>query len=263
MLFSNMRIEHTENMTIDNFDIIRRHLEFKSDFDRYIVHIIKRAKDEDGKKYGVNQTNRLLKTFYITSTEYFDKKIPVIKDLCETNNARAYILPQVRDNSACLKELLKIVVDNLDNPTIKPDHLIRSAYCGYHGSRDKKWILDLDFDNMTEYKTQMGFPGDQEIKKEWTYEQVLELVKEMLVQCGKMEDDAYMIPTKNGMCIITSPFDLKKAYNRCHMFYEGQTKMCVDRRYTGPGEWEPVQKDVNGWLIKDGMALIYFNGEEK
>ena len=35
-------------MEIDNFDIIRRHLEFKSNFDRYIVQIIKRAKDEDG-----------------------------------------------------------------------------------------------------------------------------------------------------------------------------------------------------------------------
>ena len=25
------------------------------------------------------------------------------------------------------------------------------------------------------------------------------------------------------------------------------------------GMWEPVQKDINGWLIKDGMALLYFN----
>ena len=131
-------------MVIDNFDIIKSQLTFTSDFDRYIIHIIKRAKDDKGKLYGVNETNRLLKTFYITSLEYLNKKIPVIKDLCDSNNARAYILPQVRNNEDCLKHLLKLVVDNLSNPTQKPDHLIRTAYCGFHGSRDKKWILDLD-----------------------------------------------------------------------------------------------------------------------
>ena len=65
---------------IDNFDIIRSHLTFESNFDRYIIHIIKRAKDDTGVEYGSNQTNRLIKTFYITSLEYFDKKVPVIKD---------------------------------------------------------------------------------------------------------------------------------------------------------------------------------------
>lgn len=243
--------------TIDNFDVVRKHLSFETDYDIYVVHVLKRAKDQNRKKHGADETDCLLKTFYISSLEYFDKKVPTIKELCEANNARAYILPQVRDNSKCLKELLKIVVDNLENPTVKPEHLIRTSYCACHSSRDKKWILDLDSDNMAEYRTQMGFPCDLTLKKEWTYEQVLDLVKKMLVQCGKTEDDAYMIPTKNGTCIITSPFDLKKAYTKCHMFYEGQTKMCVDKKYTGPGEWEPVQKDINGWLIKDGMALLY------
>ena len=80
-------------MKIDNFDLIRPHLIFESGLDRYIVIILKRAKDENGRKYGVNETNRRIKTYFISSVDYFDKKIPVIKDLCESNNARAYILP--------------------------------------------------------------------------------------------------------------------------------------------------------------------------
>ena len=58
-----------------------------------IIPKIERAKDENGRKYGVNETNRRIKTYFISSVDYFDKKIPVIKDLCESNNARAYILP--------------------------------------------------------------------------------------------------------------------------------------------------------------------------
>jgi len=241
-------------MKIDNFEELRKHLTFESDYDRYIVHIMKRAKDDKGRTYGSNETNRLLKTFYITSLEYFDRKIPVIRDLCETNGARAYILPQVRNNENCLKELLKIVVDNLDNPTIKPDHLLRTAYCGYHGSRDKKWILDLDGDNMTEY---LGMEGSEIKTKTWTAEEVLDFVKEQLKRIGKDENEVYVIPTKNGHCLITSPFDLQQAYKKCRMLYQGESSTVTELRWTGPGEFQTKESKVNGWLIKDGMALLY------
>jgi len=250
---------------IDNFEIIKKNLTFESNFDRYIVHIIKRAKDDKGKMYGVNETNRLLKTFYITSLEYLDGKIPVIKDLCESNGARAYILPQVRDNSACLKNLLKVVVDNLDNPTIKPDHLIRTSFCGYHGSRDKKWIFDLDNDNMIEYRKILNFGGTVIEKIEWTPEKVLDFIKEQLRACGKDDSQVYMIPTRSGNCIVSSPFDLKKAYTGCNMMYEGVGKVAVGSHRE---ESDPLvskmpyydvceYKEINGWLIKDGMALLY------
>lgn len=236
---------------VDNFDIIRKHLTFESDFDRYIVHIIKRTKDDRGVEYGSNETNRLIKTFYITSLDYFDKKISVIKDLCKSNGARAYILPQVRNNEDCLKELLKIVVDNLSNPTIKPDHLIRSAYCGYHGSRDKKWILDLDSDNMVEYIS-------KDDKKIWEANDVLTFVQKQLDSIGKSRDDAWMIQTKNGHCIVTSPFDLQKAYKKCNMMFQGQQRKEVGIEYFGIEE-HPKFGNVNGWLIKDGMALLFCN----
>lgn len=251
---------------IDNFDIVRSHLTFKSDFDRYIIHIIKRSKDDDGVEYGSNETNRLIKTFYITSLEYFDKKVPVIKDLCDSNKARAYILPQVRNNEDCLKELLKLVVDNLSNPTQKPDHLIRSAYCGYHGSRDKKWILDLDNDNMVEYNHEVNFGGSSTSSKSWTATEVLKFVQDQLVEIKKSKDDAWMVPTRNGHCIVTSPFNLQKAHERCNMMFQGVTYMVTGQHEENANPKEfPYKsfvtvldkKDINGWLIKDGMCLLY------
>lgn len=211
-------------MTIDNFFEIRRRLEFKSQFDRYVIHVIKRAKDDCGKAWGSNETCRLLKTLYIASLEYFDRKAPVVRELCAVNSARAYILPQVRDNSDCLKELLKLTVDNLSNPTARPDHLVRSAYCGNHRSRDKRWVLDLDPDNMAG----------------WTPGAALAFCQKALEACGKDPSSCYMLPTAHGHCVVTPAFDLQKAQAECPMLFQGE------------------KHGKHGWLLKDGMALLYY-----
>ena len=69
-------------MTIDNFDLFRSKLTFKKavkfdpdtgiaveindTYDRYVVQILKRAKDPGGKTQGVNTGNRLIKTYEIS-----------------------------------------------------------------------------------------------------------------------------------------------------------------------------------------------------
>lgn len=236
-------------MIIDNFEIFRKHLTFNTPYDRYIIHVLRRPKDVKtlGNELGSNECQRLLRTYYIDSLEYFDKKIPAIKELCKSNRARAYILPQVRNNEECLLNLAEKVIETirLKNYSVKPEHILRSAYCEYHKSRSKVWILDLDDDCMIEKWTETGFPKDQSKTKTWTAEQVLELVKTQLKAIGKSESDAYSVKTKSGTHIITSPFNLQEAYKQCRMLYEGVHK--VDG------------KDVVGWLHKDGMSLLYLD----
>ena len=245
-------------MKIDNFDLIRSHLTFESDLDRYIVIVLKRVKDENGRKYGVNETNRRIKTYFISSIDYLDKKIPVIKDLCESNNARAYILPQVRNNKECLIELAKITLDNLENPTIKPHSILRQAYAGNHKSRDKKWIIDIDQDNLIEYPNN----NNTNLIKTWTFEQVEDVIKKMLKDCGKDDNDYYVVPTVHGKHIVTSPFNLVKAQEICPMLYQGVQNKMIKIVPTGPDEYEYIHRDITGWLIKDGMTLLYFYDEK-
>lgn len=247
-------------MTIDNFNIFRNKLEFKEKTDRYIVHILRRPKDcKIVENYlGSNEHQRLIRTYYIDNIDYFNRKEMAIKELCHANNARAYILPQVRNNYECLLSLGEKVLETirLGNYSAKPEHLLRSAYCEYHKSRAKRWILDLDKDCMTEYLVNpSNFPVG---KKEWTVEEVLKLVQDNLVKCGKKAEDAYVVPTKPGHHIITEPFDLQKAMKQCNMFYEGVQKKVVDVKFTGPDESEDVIKSIVGWLHKDGMSLLYY-----
>lgn len=289
-------------MIINNFDTIREHLTFQpamkfdaktkklkqlnDTYDRYIVQILARAKDAGGKKYGVNTSNRLIKTYEISSLDYFDKKRDHIIDLCEKNHARAYIHPQVRATYDCLKEMLKITLDNLENPTIKFQHILRSALCKMHKSRDPKWILDLDNDEM------YG----------WTVEQIMLMVAENLEECKKNPKDLYLVPTRNGTHIITTPFNLKEVNDECYMMFEGTrrgaslevildalpdsatqesakldwaTHTLTPFNYhewliekfgkTNPSILPMVQKiqknlhEITGWVHKDGMTLLYAN----
>ena len=221
-------------MVIDNFEIFRKHLTFETKQDRYIVHVLRRPKDVKhlGNELGSNECQRLLRTYYIDSLDYFDKKIPAIKELCKSNRARAYIIPQVRNNEECLLNLAEKVLETirLKNYSVKPEHLLRAAYCEYHKSRKKVWILDLDNDEM----------------HGWTVEQVFELVKSQLKVIGKDESEAYLVQTKSGMHILTSPFNLQKAYKLCPMLYEGVHK-------------DSNGENVVGWLHKDGMSLLYLD----
>ena len=43
--------------------------------------------------------------------------------------------------------------------------------------------------------------------------------------------------------------------------FEGVRKDVCGVKYTGPGEFELVRKQVIGWLIPDGMSLLYLNME--
>ena len=269
-------------MEIDNFDIIRKHLDFvDSKLDRYIVHILRRPKDISPamkNELGANEAQRLIKTYYIDSLEYFDKKIPAMKELCRANNARAYIIVQPKDNFECLMNLGKKIFDTIQNKnySVKPEHLIRQAYCEQHKTRKKQWIIDLDFDEMTEYCHSVNFGRTSYWTKTWTVQEVKEIILEehrnlqnLLNEINPKsalfneEDFLYTVPTKNGVHIITKPFNLASVQKKCGLMFEGRKKF-TEEISCGLGEYEYKYHEQTGWLHKDGMTLLYFNnGENK
>ncbi len=215
-------------MEIDNFDLIKSHLDFiDNKLDRYIVHVLRRPKDispEMKNALGSNESQRLIKTYYVDSLEYFDRKREAIKELCRANNARAYIIVQPKDNFECLLNLGQKILETIQNKnySVKPEHLIRQAYCEWHKTRKKQWILDLD---------------DKEMYG-WTKEEVKSLViKEIRaiqdIELKKhpkrdnatwLEDQMYEVPTRHGIHVISPPFNLQHAYGECTMLYEGAKK---------------------------------------
>jgi len=264
-------------MELDNFDLIRQHLDFiDTKLDRYVVHILRRPKDIPvglKNELGANEAQRLIKTYYIDSLEYFDRKIPAIKELCRANNARAYIIVQPKDNFECLLNLGEKIFETIRNKnySVKPEHLVRQAFCEWHKTRKKQWILDLDRDSMVEHRETITFGGHYVTKVEWTLEKVIALVQKHLEAVGKSKDDMYVVPTFHGWHIITSPFNLQAAEKECNLLFEGAKKMVVDvkEHWLKPGDrgyagsigldhkFESIREEVVGWLHKDGMTILY------
>lgn len=72
---------------VDNFELIRTLLKFKSKDDFYFIQILHRSKDNPE----IGDNNRLVKSYYIRSLGHFDSKKNEIKQVCKLYKARAYI----------------------------------------------------------------------------------------------------------------------------------------------------------------------------
>lgn len=226
--------------TIDNFDEIRKHLRFDKPGDIYVVHVMFRVKDlrndADKQMYlSHEETQRLIKTYYIDSLEYFDKKRPAMIDLAVQNRARVYIMMTKKNRITCNRIILKKLVDEVDNPNVRYDHLIRSAVCGCHISDYKWWTLDVDNDTeITKVRlTENLAIVDDKIRlidiKDKLIIKMAELVDETGTRSGS---EIFEVPTKNGCHIMTPPF------NRSNMAYLGDN------------------------LKTDAMTLAYFQWED-
>ena len=106
-------IMQTENV-IDNSNLIRdKILKFESPDDFYFVSVMWRRKDHP--ECPANENARMLASWCIKNVEYFDRKLPLIKDYCEHFQARAYIKPQVRSCKDINRQLLVFLANQVDN----------------------------------------------------------------------------------------------------------------------------------------------------
>ena len=209
--------------TLDNFPIIRNHLRFDNPGDIYVAHVMFRVKDlrndEEKQMYlSHEETQRLIKTYYIDSLEYFDRKVPAMIDLANQNRARVYIAMTRKNRITCNRIILKKLVDEVDNPNVRYDHLIRSAVCGCHISDYKWWTLDVDNDT-TLYK-QVGEYKKPTVTEPIKYEHVnlMDIKDEVIAEMAKLVDETktrsgseiFTVATKNGCHIMTPPFNRSK-----------------------------------------------------
>lgn len=99
-------------MKIDNFKQLREHLVFHNPNEFYFLQIIQKKKDglyiRNGQVY--------IRSYYIYSIEEFDSLEERIKELCENNNARAYINPNIRNAQEvaleCIRKYADLIVEN-------------------------------------------------------------------------------------------------------------------------------------------------------
>ena len=173
---------------VNNSEKIRTMLSFEDKDDFYFLQILKRRKDNPD----MERDMVVIDNFYIDSFETYDKKIPNVIALCIMENARAYFRLNKRNYAKLGPHMLKRVVDIVFTENCKA---LRSAFDSvtgeFHSDPDKTWVVDVDNDKNVAF-------GD-------LCATLVQLQKE-----AHREPMMFYIPTKNGLHIITRPFNLQK-----------------------------------------------------
>lgn len=172
---------------INNFEQINSLLNFENNDDFYYLQIIQRRKDIPT----LRDNNISIMTYYITNNEMFKAIFEnEIKIMCYTFNARAYINLNKRSFKKISFKMIKELADNLSEEIYNSNKDIFNSMCGkYHNDPVKKWIIDLD------EKVDSSI-----IESYWKFIENLQPIGSKKIAT---------IPTKNGVHLICTPFDLQ------------------------------------------------------
>ena len=175
-------------MEINNIEVANHFLKFRSDDDFYYLQILQRKKENP--ELGSN--SRVIKNYYINSLDYLNRRYDSeIIPLCKHFNARAMLRLNVRSYRKVAYKSMQNIANSMANGEYE---FIKKSYDravgNGHNDDVKKWILDIDGNIDSDYINQLRrYLIDQ---KPWDDDKVL-----------------YQMPTKNGIHLITTPFDLR------------------------------------------------------
>ena len=177
---------------IDNFKQIKTLLEFSSDDIYYHLQIIRRGKDHPK----LPAANRMIKAYFICSLEGLDYVEDEIKKLCEFFKARAYINLAPKSIKKTTMLQIKYLAERAYIGDYKKIWKSWNTCAGEIKGEEPRWVVDID-DNSFSYPI-----------KDKVYN-IRRLIDELM---PKTPDRRIIceIPTKNGVHLITTPFNLQQ-----------------------------------------------------
>ena len=181
-------------MKVDNFDLIKKHINTSEDGNEfYMLQIMRRTKDQKG--HEGNNKQSIIKSYFISSPEYLEMKRDEIVKLCEMFNARAYINLNKKSYKQVSLKALAILAGKISQEDYNIKTLFESA-AGQTGAcdGDKSWIVDFDSKDLGE----------------------LERIKDIINSVDPICDNKIIetVPTRHGYHLITRPFNKKDFYEK-------------------------------------------------
>lgn len=171
---------------IDNLQLILPLIEFDSEDDFYYLQILQRKKENDL----LTSNSRVIKNYYIKSTEYLVNRYDEIKSLCDNLNARACLRLNRRSFRKTAFKALVNMSNTLSNQEFEFCQKSYDRAVGNgHNDHRKLWILDVD-------------------DKTYNPTSLLQFINEIEPDTGNKH--IATIPSKSGYHIITTPFNVKK-----------------------------------------------------
>lgn len=180
---------------VNNKSLIIPLLQFPHKDCFYFVQLIQRRSDHPGEMLGgKNNSSRLIKAYFINSVEKLEKQWEEMTKLAEVFNARVMINLNPRNYRKAGFHLLQKIADSMSNDNFYDLHRAYTSVCGeYHSEIDKRWLIDLDKDDLDKLEDVQRF---------------------IQIEHEKINNKNYnilaIIPSKSGKHIITNPFNAEK-----------------------------------------------------
>lgn len=169
---------------IDCLELIKDLLVFETNDDFYFLQILQRKKENPN----LGSNSKVIKNYYISSTEQLIEKYDEIKSLCNMFNARA----SLRLNKRSFEKVAFKSLENFANvmQTKEYKHIMNcyDKACGLlNNEKQKKWIVDIDRNELV-----------------WL-EHIINSVQESEPNGNKI---IIQLSTKSGIHLITKPFNV-------------------------------------------------------
>ena len=174
---------------INNIDLIKPLLNYEKPGDFYMLYVFKRKKDQPEGERDNHQSVRTIKTYCIESIDHLDRRWDEIVQMCEMFKARAYIHIQKQNHFDVSLNMMVALAQRIQDGNHNQKGLFDSVV-GQIKTVEKRWIVDIDTQSI-------------HIKNMIT--NIIEGVKPT-DNGSKIEA---VIPTKNGIHLITKRFDVR------------------------------------------------------
>lgn len=186
-------------MLIDNFtqigEIIAARKESDDDF--FFLQIIRRRKDPGNIDIGAD--NVIVHFMEISSADDLQANKERIIDICNKNNARAYIHLNKRSKQQIALKMLAELATRISNNDYHVKNIYASCCGKFTSEKQKLWILDADTTSIRDIVL------------------IENAVRELVLLTGK-EPVIHRIPTKNGYHVVCNSFNVKQFQDDYSLF---------------------------------------------
>ena len=198
---------------IDNLELIKPLLTFDNEGDFYQLFVFLRKKDQPEGEKDNHQSVRTIKSYCVTSHEYLDKRYDEIKMLCEVFKARAYIHVTKQNHRDVGMNMITEIVTRIQSGQINQKNVFDSVV-GQIKTQEKRWIVDIDSHSISEKN------------------RIINLIERVRPTDNGSKIVA-IIPTKNGLHLITKRFDVNEFHKQSGA-YESPYRQIPDIQRKNP-----------------------------
>lgn len=186
-----------DNREIDNYQEVKKYLNFDNEDHFYYLQIISRKKENPEQDKSV----KVIKDYYINTMRYYDLIEEQVKMLCRNFNARSYLRLNRRSWKKVGFNMMRKLASILESGDHQAVKTLLSKSCGTTSdevSESKVWIVDID---------------DVDPKNNILHRNYVDNIKQVIEELqSEVKDKEYNIlgelETKSGIHILTNPFNV-------------------------------------------------------